>query len=131
MKYREIWEFSEANKIGERRVYRRFLKLKPADFGIIKPYLKVVGHPLNPYETNYRSHHLWHHFHATRSGDSYEIHHDIINPNIYPWLTLIPHVIFEGLPYIVCKFYCTLFARDQLTQSEKGWLANVLGKHKR
>jgi len=129
MNRKEIWAFAEKHKIGERRVYRRFLKLKSSDFEVIKPFLKEARHPGNHYEVNYRSPQLWHHFHATKEGSDYEIHNDIINPNRYTFFTLIPHSVLEGGPYLICKAFAMLFARDQLSIKEKSWFRGIVEKN--
>ncbi len=129
MNRKEIWAFAEKHKISERRCYRRFLELSPEDFKIIAPHLDATRHPANRYETNYRTRENIFHLHATRHGKMYEIHNDIFNPNRYTIFTLIPHALFEGLPYLLGKIYCIFFARDQLAHFEKGWLEAVLDKN--
>lgn len=114
MNREEIWEFALKHHIGSRRVMRQFLRLAREDFEVIKPYLKPTFHPMNPYEINYRSLHIWRHFHATESQGVFEIHWDFANPSQKLFLTAIPHVFIEVIPYLLCKIYCWFFDRLQL-----------------
>ena len=117
MKHTEIWEFVCAHKVASRKIWREFVQLKKEDFEVIKPYLKKTIHPLNLYKANYRSTHLWRHFHATENEGVFEIHWDFANPSRHLWLTGIPHLLCESIPYLLFKIWAIFFNPSQLYKS--------------
>jgi len=117
MTRKEIWQFIQERGFEQRRVMHQFIKIQKEDFEKIAEHFEEVKHGLNPYEKNFRTRNLWKHLHATFKDGVYEIHKDFGNPNRWTALTIIPHLIFDVIPYLLSKSFCMIFWRSQLPKN--------------